>query len=125
MAHQADTPSLSPSPLTRLIDAPREQIADATALYFVMPTKDNVTKICQDCRLQLYEAYHFNFITPISRTLLEDLAKGALETNCVTQISKAREGVGREEGGGGVGYGWIMFKPVLYNLLVIHVNEGF
>eukprot|EP00731_Ephydatia_muelleri_P027307 Em0019g180a len=71
-----------------LIDAPREQIADATALYFVMPTKENVTKICQDCRLQLYEAYHFNFITPISRTLLEDLAKGALETNCVTQISK-------------------------------------
>lgn len=62
-----------------------------------MPTKENVTKICQDCRLQLYEAYHFNFITPISRTLLEDLAKGALETNCVTQISKARVGV--EEAG--------------------------
>lgn len=71
-----------------LIDAPREQIADATALYFVMPTKENIAKICQDCRLQLYEAYHFNFITPISRTLLEDLAKGALETNSVAQISK-------------------------------------
>ena len=55
-----------------------------------MPSRENIAKICQDCKAQLYDSYYFNFITPISRTLLEDLAKAALEANCVTQISKAR-----------------------------------
>ena len=72
----------------RLIDSPREQISDAVAVYFLMPTKENIAKICQDCKAQLYESYFFNFTTPISRSLLEDLAKAALEANCVTQISK-------------------------------------
>lgn len=71
-----------------LIDSPREQISDAVAVYFLMPTRENIAKICQDCRAQLYDSYYFNFTTPISRTLLEDLAKAALEANCVAQISK-------------------------------------
>lgn len=74
--------------LYRLIDSPREQIRDAVAVYFVLPTRENIAKICQDCKAQLYSNYYFNFITPISRSLLEDLAKAAVESNCVPQISK-------------------------------------
>lgn len=81
----------SPStPHSRLIDSPREQIIDAVAVYFLMPTRENIAKICQDCKAQLYDSYYFNFITPISRPLLEDLAKATLEANCVAQISKVR-----------------------------------
>ena len=75
----------------RLIDSPREQITDAVAVYFLMPTRENIAKICQDCKAQLYDSYYFNFITPISRMLLEDLAKAALEANCVDQISKVKK----------------------------------
>ena len=56
-----------------------------------MPTRENIAKICQDCKAQLYDSYYFNFITPISRMLLEDLAKAALEANCVDQISKVKK----------------------------------
>lgn len=56
-----------------------------------MPTRENIAKICQDCKAQLYDSYYFNFITPISRMLLEDLAKAALEANCVDQISKVKQ----------------------------------
>ena len=42
----------------------------------------------QDLHNNLYETYYFNFISPISRSLLEDLGKAALEANCVPQIAK-------------------------------------
>jgi len=42
----------------------------------------------QDLHNNLYESYYFNFISPISRSLLEDLGKAALEANCVAQVSK-------------------------------------
>lgn len=34
----------------------------------------------------MYEEYHLNFISPISRQRLEDLAAGALQSNCVANI---------------------------------------
>lgn len=71
-----------------LIDSPREQIQDAVAIYFVRPTRENVDKICQDCKAQLYSSFYFNFISPISRSLLEDLARAAVAANCVDQIAK-------------------------------------
>lgn len=72
----------------RLLDSEREPIYDAAAVYFVMPSSSNIQRICQDCKAQLYENYHFNFITPLSRDKLEQLAKTAVEANCVAQISK-------------------------------------
>lgn len=71
-----------------LIDKPREQIQDAVAVYFVRPTRENIDRICQDCKAQLYNSFYFNFISPLSRSLLEDLARAAVEANCVEQIAK-------------------------------------
>ena len=79
------------SPLCRQIDSPRDQISDAVAVYFVMPTPQNVSRMCEDCRAQLYDKYYLNFVTAIPRPLLEELAKTSLETNCVSQIAKVRE----------------------------------
>ena len=77
-----------------LIDSPREQIQDAVAVYFVRPTRENIDKICQDCKAQLYSSFYFNFISPISRSLLEDLARAAVTANCVDQIAKVSTPVG-------------------------------
>lgn len=72
----------------RQLDSEREQILDAAAVYFVMPSQENIDRICRDCKAQLYDNYYFNFITPLPRQMLEQLARVAVETNSVSQISK-------------------------------------
>lgn len=75
-------------PTDRQVDAGREQISDAVAVYFLMPTAANVSRICQDCKAQLYDKYYFNFISAIPRPLLEEVAKASLEADCVAQIGR-------------------------------------
>ncbi|XP_031558433.1 sec1 family domain-containing protein 1-like [Actinia tenebrosa] len=71
-----------------LLHTDRDPIPEVPAVYFVMPSEENVKRICQDCRNQLYESYYLNFITAITRQRLEEVATVAVQTNCVTQISK-------------------------------------
>ncbi|XP_071787195.1 sec1 family domain-containing protein 1-like [Asterias amurensis] len=71
-----------------LLHSDRDPIPDVPAVYFVLPTEENVQRICRDCQSQLYESYYLNFISAISRQLLEDLAGAALQANNVSQISK-------------------------------------
>uniref|UniRef100_A0A669EXP2 Sec1 family domain containing 1 n=1 Tax=Oreochromis niloticus TaxID=8128 RepID=A0A669EXP2_ORENI len=65
-----------------------DPIPDVPAIYFVMPTEENIDRICQDLRNQLYESYYLNFISAISRSKLEDIASAALAANAVTQVTK-------------------------------------
>ncbi|CAF1590951.1 unnamed protein product [Adineta ricciae] len=53
-----------------------------------MPTKDNINRIAKDLADGLYESYYLNFIAPIPRDLLEELATAALETNSQQSITK-------------------------------------
>ncbi|XP_048394225.1 sec1 family domain-containing protein 1 [Stegostoma tigrinum] len=71
-----------------LLHSDRDPIPDVPAIYFVMPTEENVDRVCQDLRNQLYESYYLNFISAISRSKLEDIASAALSTNAVAQIAK-------------------------------------
>ncbi|XP_022095656.1 sec1 family domain-containing protein 1-like [Acanthaster planci] len=71
-----------------LLHSDRDPIPDVPAVYFVLPTEENVQRICRDCQSQLYEAFYLNFISAISRQLLEELAGAALQSNTVSQISK-------------------------------------
>lgn len=57
-------------------------------MYFCLPTEENLGRIGQDLQNNVYDAYHLNFISPISRQRLEDLAAAALQANCVSQIQK-------------------------------------
>ncbi|XP_045174268.1 sec1 family domain-containing protein 1-like [Mercenaria mercenaria] len=66
----------------------RDTIPDVPAVYFVMPTDDNVQRICRDLQNQLYESYYLNFISAIPRQKLEDLAGAAINSNSVPQVSK-------------------------------------
>jgi len=68
-------------PSTQLISSPfrqlhsnRPPLPDVPAVYFVAPTLQNVRRIAQDLEKNLYESFHLNFVEPLSRALLEELA---------------------------------------------------
>ncbi|KAH0620562.1 hypothetical protein JD844_021142 [Phrynosoma platyrhinos] len=71
-----------------LLHSDRDPIPDVPAVYFVMPTEENIDRLCQDLRNQLYESYYLNFISAISRSKLEDIANAALGASAVTQVAK-------------------------------------
>ncbi|KAF3700715.1 Sec1 family domain-containing protein 1 SLY1 -like protein [Channa argus] len=71
-----------------LLHSDRDSIPDVPAIYFIMPTEENIDRICQDLRNQLYESYYLNFISAISRSKLEDIASAALAANAVSQVTK-------------------------------------
>lgn len=66
----------------------RDSIPDVPAIYFCAPTEENLGRIAQDFQNGLYDVYHLNFISPISRSRLEDLAAAALQAGCVANIHK-------------------------------------
>ena len=61
---------------------------DVPAIYFCQPTDENLRRISEDLSANLYGSYYFNFISPISRPKLEDLATAALQSNAVAQVQK-------------------------------------
>lgn len=71
-----------------LLHSDREPIPDVPAVYFVMPTQENISRISQDFRSLLYDSYYLNFIAPISRQRLEELAGASLQCNCVSSVNK-------------------------------------
>jgi len=71
-----------------LLKSDRDPVDEIAAVYFIMPTHENITRIAKDLADGLYESYYINFIAPIPRHLLEDLATSALEANAQQFISK-------------------------------------
>ncbi|KAI0825012.1 Sec1-like protein [Trametes gibbosa] len=52
----------------------RPPLQDVPAVYFVSPTLTNIRRIAQDLEKSLYESFHLNFVEPLPRALLEELA---------------------------------------------------
>ncbi|KJE96312.1 vesicle transporter [Capsaspora owczarzaki ATCC 30864] len=71
-----------------LLHSDREPIPDVAAVYFVMPTKENIERIAKDCRDGLYDTFYINFISSLSRNLLEELASLTVQNNSSNRISK-------------------------------------
>ncbi|KAJ7046583.1 Sly1 vesicle trafficking sec1-like protein [Mycena alexandri] len=65
------------------LHSPRPPLPDVPAIYFVSPTLANIRRIAEDLEKSLYEAFHLNFVEPLPRALLEELA-----------ASVARDGTG-------------------------------
>ncbi|XP_037083915.1 sec1 family domain-containing protein 1-like [Pollicipes pollicipes] len=66
----------------------RNTVPDAPAIYLCVPSDENLRRICQDLADNVYDSYYFNFLAPISRQKLEDLATAALQANCAGAIKK-------------------------------------
>ena len=52
----------------------RPPLPDVPAVYFVAPTLANIRRISEDLDKCLYESFHLNFVEPLPRALLEELA---------------------------------------------------
>lgn len=74
--------------LSRQLHSDRDSIPDVPAIYFCAPTEENLGRIAQDFNAGLYDVYHLNFLSPVSRQKLEDLASAALQAQCVANIHK-------------------------------------
>jgi len=61
-------------PSHRQLHSVRPPLADVPAVYFVSPTLANIRRISEDLEKCLYESFHFNFVEPLPRALLEELA---------------------------------------------------
>ncbi|XP_053612284.1 protein sly1 homolog isoform X2 [Plodia interpunctella] len=66
----------------------RDTIPEVPAVYFCAPTEENLGRICQDLDNGIYDQYHLNFISPITRQKLEDLAASAIQSNSAVNIHK-------------------------------------
>ncbi|XP_043801429.1 protein sly1 homolog [Apis laboriosa] len=66
----------------------RDSIPEVPAIYFCAPTDENLVRIGQDLQNGLYDIYHLNFISPITRQKMEDLAAAALLGGVVSNIHK-------------------------------------
>ncbi len=54
----------------------------------MFPEQTNINRVCRDLNSHIYDSYYFNYISPISRPLLEELAKATVDTNSVSEVTK-------------------------------------
>lgn len=66
----------------------RQPIPDVPAIYFVEPTAQNIAKISEDFSRHLYDSYSINFLSSVSRLLLEDLATASIDAGVHNQIKQ-------------------------------------
>ncbi|KAI6657600.1 hypothetical protein LOD99_343 [Oopsacas minuta] len=66
----------------------RDSITEAPAVYFILPTDENIQRICQDIKQQVYGTFYLNFLTAISREKLEHIALAVCQSGNTEIISK-------------------------------------
>ncbi|KAK5114594.1 hypothetical protein LTR85_010171 [Meristemomyces frigidus] len=70
------------------INQQRHAIPDVPVLYLVEPTATNLEKITQDLQKGLYSPAYINFLSSISRPLLEDFAAQTAQAGTAEHISQ-------------------------------------
>lgn len=66
--------------ICRQLHSRRPPLQDVPAVYFVSPTLANITRIAEDLEKSLYESFHLNFVEPLPRALLEELASSVAQS---------------------------------------------
>ncbi|KAG2179061.1 hypothetical protein INT43_001911 [Umbelopsis isabellina] len=66
----------------------RSALPDVPAVYFVEPTSDNVKRICEDMKKDLYESYYINFASSVPRNILEEFAATTIATNTASSVAQ-------------------------------------
>uniref|UniRef100_A0A5S6R489 Sec1 family domain containing 1 n=1 Tax=Trichuris muris TaxID=70415 RepID=A0A5S6R489_TRIMR len=66
----------------------RDPLPDVPCIYFVAPSRESIEALCNDFVGGLYESYFLNFISPLARPYLEDLATAAVKANVLSQVRK-------------------------------------
>lgn len=63
---------------------------DVPAVYFVSPTLANIRRIAEDLEKNTYESFHLNFVDPLPRALLEELAAAVARDGTGDLIAQVR-----------------------------------
>lgn len=84
----------------------RMPVPDVTAIYFVRPSEENVSRICADMAAGLYEAMELNAIAPLSAAHIDRLAGEALAHGCVARIRSIHDQY----------LGFVSLEPHLFSL---------
>lgn len=74
----------------RQLHSARPALPDVPAVYFVSPTLANVKRIAYDLEKQLYESFHLNFVEPLPRALLEELAASVARDGTGEMVQQVR-----------------------------------
>ena len=75
----------------RQLHSARPPLPDVPAVYFVSPTLANIKRIAEDLQKSLYESFHLNFIEPLPRALLEELAASVARDDTGELIQEVRD----------------------------------
>ena len=89
-----------------MLQSSRNNIPDASAVYFCLSTNNNIQRMCEDMSGQLFGGYYYNFISPVTRAKLEDLATSALQFGSEQQIQRVYDQYTN----------FICLKPEMFNL---------
>uniref|UniRef100_A0A0K0E2N8 Sec1 family domain-containing protein 1 n=1 Tax=Strongyloides stercoralis TaxID=6248 RepID=A0A0K0E2N8_STRER len=71
-----------------LIHNKREPLPDVPAVYFISPTEENISLVCEDLKTAMYDSFYINMIYPMSRIQLENLAASAVHGGTMQQVQK-------------------------------------
>ncbi|KHJ43729.1 Sec1 family protein [Trichuris suis] len=64
----------------------RDPLPDVPCIYFIAPSQETIQALCNDFVGGLYESYFLNFISPLARPYLEDLATAAVKADALSQV---------------------------------------
>lgn len=82
--------ALGPYTLTSQLHSLRPPLPDVPAVYFVSPTLANIRRIAEDLQKSLYESFHLNFVEPLPRALLEELAASVAQDGTGELVEQVR-----------------------------------
>lgn len=74
----------------RQLHSLRPPLPDVPAVYFVSPTLANIRRIAEDLQKSLYESFHLNFVEPLPRALLEELAASVAQDGTGELVEQVR-----------------------------------
>jgi len=74
----------------RQLHSLRPPLPDVPAVYFVSPTLANIQRIAEDLQKSLYESFHLNFVEPLPRALLEELAASVARDDTGELVEQVR-----------------------------------
>jgi hypothetical protein len=66
----------------------RERLFGVKALYFIEPTEQNLNRIADDFKNDLYDNVYVNFVSPIDRNLFEKFAVRVGKSNSLYKVKK-------------------------------------
>ncbi|GAA98105.1 uncharacterized protein L969DRAFT_102218 [Mixia osmundae IAM 14324] len=88
------------------LHADRPALPDVPAVYFVMPTRENVLRIAEDLKRNLYESFYINFTSSLPRGLLEEFANQVALSGTVDLVEQVYD----------QNLDFIVLEPALFSL---------